>query len=460
METVLIAERDPQVAESAKEILEREGFHCDLAESAAEATRKASQKQYHLLITATGLPDADGFEVLRWFRKNSARTAVIMMYEGETTSCIGAAMKLGAADCVAKPFRNADEVRIRVEQIMAHRQVVDERWLLRDERRDDMFCGQVDVVYQGNTIQALDAVRMIAASDGPVLLLGENGAGKEMLARCIHQSSERREAAFAAVHCCGFSNGLLECDLFGSEAMSDGAQVGRIERAFAGTLYLDELSMLDLASQARLLRLLQEHMMERAGGVRQIPANVRIIAGSKADLQKLAAEGKFRRDLLELLGQTTIEFPPLRDRSDQIAGWAQAMLQRIAGRLGKIPPILSEDARDALSAYPWPGNLRELRFVMERAAMIAGPEVTVKDLMLPANNGSASVLKAGNGTGHWREIERKAIEEALMLHHGNRTHAAKHLGISLRKLQYRLREYGLSHPESRSAEHDDIYHSN
>jgi DNA-binding NtrC family response regulator len=135
------------------------------------------------------------------------------------------------------------------------------------------------------------------------------------------------------------------------------------------------------------------------------------------------------------------------------------MLQRIAGRLGKIPPILSEDAREALAQYPWPGNLRELRFVMERAAMIAGPEVTVKDLMLPAASAAASVLKAGNGTGHWREIERKAIEEALALHHGNRTHAAKHLGISLRKLQYRLREYGMSHLKSRGLHSEEIYHA-
>jgi DNA-binding NtrC family response regulator len=233
------------------------------------------------------------------------------------------------------------------------------------------------------------------------------------------------------------SPALLESGLFGQEkdALEGAAdrRIGRIEQAHGGTLFLDEIGKLDANLQGKLLRVVQERTFERAGGTREIDADIRLIAATRHDLRKLVAEGRFSEDFYYRLNTFLLVIPPLRERPADIPALARFFLDRAAGQLGKTGLALGSEAMDALLAYPWPGNAGELENVMERAAMLCDGEVGAGHLPIPHAGGSRP---AG-----WKAIERKAIEEALRAHNGNRTHAARQLGISLRKLQYRLKEY-------------------
>jgi DNA-binding NtrC family response regulator len=233
------------------------------------------------------------------------------------------------------------------------------------------------------------------------------------------------------------SPALIESGLFGHEkdalAGAADSRIGRIEQAHGGTLFLDEIGELDANLQRKLLRVVQEKTFERAGGTREIGADIRLIAATRHDLRGLVAEGRFREDLYYRLNTFLLVVPPLRERPADIPVLARFFLERAAAQLGKTGLALSSAALEALLAYAWPGNVRELENAMERAAMLCDGEVASSDLPIPQAVGAPP---AG-----WKEIERQAIEEALRAHNGNRTHAARQLGISLRKLQYRLKEY-------------------
>lgn len=293
-----------------------------------------------------------------------------------------------------------------------------------------------------HVLSLLTKVAPTAVND---LLLGESGVAKEAIARCIHIHSRRAGRPFLAVNCAALSPTLVESELFGHERGAFTGAVARrhgvFERARGGTLFLDEIGELDPSLQAKLLRVVQEKRFERLGGEETLETDVRIISATNRDLRREVQEGRFRADLYFRLAAFPIEIPPLRERPADIDALAQHFIAAAAEKFGKPQLRLSDAARFQLRAHRWPGNVRELENVIKRAAILSDGDILPEHLPFAEPR---KVDPAAAGTLNVHDLERRAIEEALRRHGGNRTHAARELGISLRTLQYRLKEYGLS----------------
>ena len=324
-----------------------------------------------------------------------------------------------------------------MKKALAERQVQDERELLREEAAARFATGNI-IADHPSMVRVFDLVRKVAATNATVLITGESGTGKEILARLIHDNSPRAERVFVAVNCAALSPTLIEGELFGHEKGAfTGAAVqhsGRFERAHGGTLFLDEIGELDANLQTKLLRVLQERAFERVGGTRQT-VDVRVVAATNRNLKEQVREGWFRQDLYHPINAFPIEVPPLRERGSDIGKLSRFFLDRAAKNMGRSVPRLSAEAESLLLGYAWPGNVRELENMMEPAAILADGEVLAEHLGIGDDAPSRAV--------RFTDIERKAMEGALADNNGNRTRAARQLGISLRTLQYRLKEYGL-----------------
>jgi len=442
-EMILVVDDDPGFRRLLETILVREGYRVETATSVREAQQAGAARSFSLVISDLKLPDGDGLEVLRWWKENAPETPVIMITAFGTVSSAVEAMKLGAADYIGKPLSSPDELRLLVKRILEQRRLQAEVELLRDETNQRFSCDSL-LASDPKMLQVLDMVRRVAPTSATVLLIGESGTGKELVARCVHNNSQRADRVFVPVNCAALSPTLIESELFGHEKGAfTGAvarHLGRFERARGGTLFLDEIAELDANLQAKLLRVLQEKKFERVGGTQQITADVRIIAATNRDLKKAVAEGRFREDLYYRINAFPIEIPPLRERPADIPELARFFLEKTARSLGKPTPELSPEAENLLLAYGWPGNVRELQNVIERATILCDRRVLVSDL--PLDVGRAELPQT------IKAIERKAIEEALRANGGNRAKAAAQLGISLRTLQYRLKEYRLASTRS------------
>jgi two-component system, NtrC family, response regulator AtoC len=439
MEQILVVDDDPGFRALLETILRGEGYEVNTASSVGEAIRAGAQRQFHLVITDLKLPDGDGLSILRRWRDGGSSTPFIVVTGFGTVPSAVEAMKLGAADYIGKPLSSPDELRILVRKALAGRQVENERELLREEAAARFSTGNI-VAGHPSMVRVFDLVRKVAGTNATVLITGESGTGKEILARLIHDNSPRAERVFVAVNCAALSPTLIESELFGHEkgAFTGAAaqHAGRFERAHGGTLFLDEIGELDGNLQTKLLRVLQERTFERVGGTRQIAVDVRLIAATNRDLKALVKDGRFRQDLYYRISAFPIELPPLRERGSDIAKLARTFLARSARELGKPAPALSPEAESVLLGYAWPGNVRELENMMERAAILCDEEVRTEHLSIAEDSPSRPV--------RFCDIERKAIEMALADNAGNRTKAARQLGISLRTLQYRLKEYGIT----------------
>lgn len=439
METILVIDDDFGFRRLLQTILVGEDYEVETAASVAEAVRIGEKKSFHLVLSDLKLPDGDGLTVLRWWKEHAPDTPVVMITAFGTVTSAVEAMKLGAADYLGKPLSSPDELRVLVRRILDQNKIAQEREFLREEQSDRFSC-QSMIAEDPKMVKVMELVRKVAPTIATVLITGESGTGKEIVARCIHNNSPRANRVFVAINCAALSPTLIESELFGHEKGSfTGAvvqHVGRFERAHGGSLFLDEIGELDGNLQAKLLRVLQEKSLERVGGTRQITVDVRVIAATNRDLKQMVADKKFRDDLYYRLNLFPIEIPPLRDRAGDIPKLARFFLARAAKSLGKAPLSISPDAEAALVSYPWQGNVRELENMMERMAILCEGRVTADDLPISAATPRRPVL--------FKDIERQAIEDALELNAGNRTKAAKQLGISLRTLQYRLKEYGIT----------------
>lgn len=437
METVLVVDDDPGFGKLLATILRGQQHEVVVASSVDEALAEAGRRSFDLVLCDLKLRDGEGIAVLRWFHERAPETPVIMITAFGTVASAVEAMKLGAVDYIGKPLGSPEELRLLVRRTLDQSRIASERELLREEQQRAFNCGSL-IGQDLSFTRVLQMAAKVAPTNATVLVLGESGTGKELLARCIHANSPRAGRAFVAVNCAALSPTLIESELFGHEKGSFTGAVaqhqGRFERAHGGTLFLDEIGELDGNLQAKLLRVLQERTFERLGGMRQITVDVRVIAATNRDLKEMVREGKFRQDLYYRVSTFPLEVPALRERRGDIMPLARFFLAQSARSLGKKQAGLSPEAETALLAYDWPGNVRELQNVIERAAILSDDTVSIRDLPLPARQ-AASPLS-------WREIERKAIEDALHMHRGNRAKAAKQLGISLRTLQYRLKEYG------------------
>ncbi len=439
MELILVVDDDPGFRLLLETILRGDGYGVETAGSVAEAVGRGQHSQYHLVLTDLKLPDGDGLDVLRFFREEMPETPVVMITAFGTVPNAVEAMKMGAANYLGKPLSSPDELRIVVTRTLEYARLAQERDVLRENDEQQFSCETL-IAHDPRMLAVLKLARKVAPTNATVLITGESGTGKEVLARCIHGNSARRDRTFLAVNCAALSPTLIESELFGHErgafTGATGQHAGRFERAHGGTIFLDEIGELDGNLQSKLLRVLQERTLERVGGTRIINVDVRVIAATNRSLKERVTEGKFREDLYYRINTFPLEIPALRNRPGDIIPLARHFVKRAAESLRRSAPALGAQASDRIVAYDWPGNVRELENVLERAVILCDDVIEPEHLPLTD--------EAHERPKRFKDIERRAIEDALAVNAGNRTKAAEQLGISVRTLQYRLKEYGLA----------------
>ncbi len=410
---------------------------------------------YDVVVTDLRLPGADGLAVLRAARAREPRIAVILMTAYGTVDGAVEAMKQGAWDFVQKPFE-LEQLEARVARAVEHRNLLQEVSSLRAER--GARWAPERIVGESPALRAaVELARRVAPTRSTVLVTGETGTGKELVAGLIHQLSPRSERPFVKVNCAALPETLLESELFGHErgafTSAERMRVGRFEQASGGTLFLDEVGDMAASTQAKLLRVLQDQQFHRVGGTRVIRTDVRIVAATNQDLAVAIRESRFREDLYFRLNVIGIQLPPLRERPEDAERLAKHFLAQFAEELGRPCRQLSAEALRRLRAHTWPGNVRELRNVIERAVLLAeGPRVEAEDIVPaepPASrSGELRVDLPPEGIT-LDELERSAVLDALRRAGWVQKQAAHRLGVSRRKLNYMIQRMGITHPSWR-----------
>jgi DNA-binding NtrC family response regulator len=442
---VLIVDDDSGVAGGLEALLEAMEWEVRRAETARQAYVEFAAFSPDVVLLDVELPDASGIDVLQQLKSYSESTPVIMISGAGTIDRVVATMKLGAETFLQKPF-DADALTIALEQVAKSMAMQRELAAQRHESpgHEHRFLG---VSAASQTLNRL--LDQVAAASSPVLLEGESGTGKGVLARLIHNRSPRAKAPFVDLNCAGLSKELLESELFGHEKGAfTGASTtkqGLFEVASSGTLFLDEIGEMEISIQARLLKALEDRKFRRVGGVRDLQADFRLVAATNRTLRDEVAAGTFRKDLFYRLNVVTIRVPPLRERSEDIPLLAQHLSARVANEIGRKPPSISDRAMGKLNAYPWPGNVRELRNVLERAMLVSsGDEIRTEDLFLEDSHAQV----ATGSDFPKREWEVRPLEEITAAYvraavdavGGNIRKAARILQISPSTLYAKLRD--------------------
>jgi DNA-binding NtrC family response regulator len=436
--SVLIVDDEASMRLLLQAILEGEGCQVTPAQNGKEASELIQRRKFDLIISDARMPQMDGMELLKLVREQAPETPVVILTAFGSIESAVEAMKLGAADYLTKPLQHPDELRRLVERVFAERLLRNQNAILQEETQEIFPCRSV-ITRNPAMQQALKFAMQAASTDTTVLILGESGTGKELLARCIHAGSRRAEKVFVPVNCAALAPTLLESELFGHEKGAFTGAVtqhtGRFERAHGGTLFLDEIAELDLSLQSKLLRVLEERQFERVGGSKIIYTDVRILAATNRDLREAIQQKAFREDLYYRLNVFPLHLPPLRERKEDIVPLADSLVAKAARKLGRAAKPLSQQAVSILQRYPWPGNVRELENVIERAMIVSsGVQIVPADFPF-----DLTYLEPTPTT--LAEIEKQAILAALRANGGHHKKTAEQLGISLRTLQYRLKEY-------------------
>jgi two-component system response regulator FlrC len=437
MARLLVVDDDEGLRSFLDAALSREGHDVTLAVDGADALRRLDAAGFDLVLTDLKMPGVDGLQVLQHVLAEHPGTQVILLTAHGSIETAVEAMKAGACDFLQKPVGSPRELRMVVARALERRSLLDFREGVARQ------AGDAPPLTWGAKAMApvVDALAKVARTEATVLLLGESGVGKEIAARAVHQMSPRASGPFVALNCAAVPENLIESELFGHEKGAFSGAIaqrrGRIEHAAGGTFFLDEVGELRIDLQAKLLRVLQERSFERVGGHRTLAAEVRWVAASNCDLEAMIRDGSFREDLYHRLAAFPLRLPPLRERVEDILPLAGVLLREICRDLKRPALELSERARAALVGAPWPGNIRQMRNVLERAAILAeGP--VIDDLDLPATSaGSSTPPLALEG------LEKDAIVRALAATQGNRRKAAQALGIGLRTLYDKLKRYGI-----------------
>lgn len=439
--SILVVDDDKMMRSFLSTVLGEEGYAVEEAENGKQALETLHRSEFDLVVTDLRMPDLSGVEVMREGRKirPDARWIIVTAF-GSIGSAVEA-MQAGASDYLTKPFRDPDALRHVVRRVLREAEA-EARILLLSEELGKRF-PPVEMIFLGERMAEVHRlVREVAPTTATVLVAGESGTGKELVARALHALSPRREEPFVAIHCSALAETLLESELFGHErgafTGAAGTKKGRFELADDGTIFLDEIGDISPVVQVKLLRVLQERTFERVGGTRSIAVDVRIVAATHRDLKADVAAGRFREDLYYRLNVFPIELPPLSGRREAIVPLAEYFAGKFAAAFGKKVTGFSPDATLALRRYAWPGNVRELQNVIERAVILASGEIDLRHLKL-----DPAVESTPGAEGALRANERETIRKVLSETAGNRTRAARILGISLRTLQYRIKEYGL-----------------
>jgi two-component system response regulator PilR (NtrC family) len=436
---VLIVDDEPDIRELLAITLSRMELDSRTVADVATAQKLLRAEHFDLCLTDMNLPDGNGLSLVEWMQSNASTVPVaVITAHGNVESAVKA-LKLGAFDFVSKPLdlsglRKLVSVAIKASSVDGDTTAYGPRLL-----------GQSPAMQQ-----LREMISKVARSQAPVHISGESGTGKELVAQLIHESGPRRDGPFVPVNCGAIPTELMESELFGHKRGSFTGAVadkkGLMQSAEGGTLLLDEVADLPLHMQVKLLRVIQEKALRSIGDARETPIDVRILSATHRNLAALVAEGAFREDLFYRINVIELRVPALRERPEDIRELAEASVRRLSRRLKVEPPELTEDAIDALQHYPFPGNVRELENILERALALAGGKaIAASDLQLREAPVSAAAVAASAGPlgEQLEDIERDAILKALEQTRYNKTAAAKLLGMSFRALRYRIKKLGI-----------------
>ena len=444
---ILVVDDDAYVREPTEEILRRKGYEVDTATDGKSALSKLDEADYDLILSDIKMPGMDGMALLEAARAKFPDTHIIMMTAFGSVDNAVEALRKGAYDYIQKGSADPAEIELVVERALKYQDTERENKRLRSELQDKYsFSNMIGKAH--NMEQVFDLIDTVADSRATVLVTGESGTGKELVARALHYNSSRRTAPFIRLNCAALPKDLMESELFGHEKGAFTGAIkqtrGRFEMADGGTLLLDEISEIDPALQAKLLRVLQEREFERIGSTQTIKVDVRIVATTNRDLQKEVEAGNFREDLYYRLNVIEMGLPPLRERKEDIPALVQTFVAKFNEENDKSVSGLADETLDALLQYDWPGNIRELENYTERAVVVAQREIlTPGDYPQRLISGPQGNNDGGLHVGMTvHEMERRLIMKTLESCKGNRTEAAGLLGISTRTLRNKLHEYG------------------
>lgn len=437
---VLVVDDETIVRESLVEWFKKSGYDVEGASGGKIAMEMVDGKDYDFVFLDIRMPDVDGFRVLDHLKANCPQTMVVMITAYGSVGTAVEAMKRGACDYLTKPFE-PPELACQLERLLQQKRVLDENAILREQVACRMRCEEL-IGVSNCMRQLFELIEQVAMVDSPVLLHGETGTGKELVARAIHALSERSTGPFVPINCGAFTDTLLESELFGHESGAftgaRKAKKGRLEMAQGGTLFLDEVGEIPLKMQVDLLRILEEKTLTRVGGTAEIPVDFRLICATHRDLAKEIERGAFRQDFYYRLNVIEVEIPPLHARTDDIPELAHHFLDRVCKETNKPVAGIQPQAIDALKSYPWPGNVRELENAIERAVVLAKGRYLGRDdfaflFRFPVREAPASL----------RDNEKQHIEHILDLHGWNISRAASALEISRVTLHHKIKIYGL-----------------
>lgn len=453
--SLLLVDDDRHILSSMSDWLRSQRYQVDTAAGYADATKALSRKTYDLVLADVRLGDGDGFELLEQCRRKHPQTAVILMTGYGTVEMAVEAVRLGAFDFVTKPLID-DELELAIERALSQRRVIEENEVLRAQL--DMKFGLENVIgHDHRMLKVFDLIDSIADTKVTVLITGESGTGKSLIARAIHRRSSRRDKPFVEVACGALPETLLESELFGHVVGSfTGATVdrqGKFALADQGTIFLDEIGTATPGLQVKLLRVLQDFEFEQVGGSKTYRVDSRVILATNENLGQLVAQGRFRQDLYYRINVINIELPSLRERIADIPLLARHFLDEVCQESGRKVRGFSPEAIGAMQAYRWPGNVRELQNVVERAVLLGkSDQVRIEDL--PSNlQGDAPVAVERIGNRSLKQAlegpERQIILEVLETNHWNRQLTAEQLGINRTTLYKKMKRLGLEdHPSA------------
>ena len=452
MPTILIVEDEAKMRRLLELNLGEDGFTALSAGDAETGVKLLRENTIDLVVTDLKRPGMNGLDFLQAIKRQNAALPVVVMTAFGTVETAVEAMKAGASDYVLKPF-SLSEMRMVIRKELDVHALREENRSLR-EALGKRYAHPNVVARSTKMQEVLAIVERVAPTNSTVLLGGESGVGKDLVARAIHEKSRRASGPFIKINSSAIPENLLESELFGYErgafTGATASKPGKFELADKGTLFLDEIGDVPPAIQVKLLRVLQEREFERLGGTRTVKVDVRLIAATNRDLREALEQGTFREDLYYRLNVVPIDIAPLRQRKEDIPDLVNLFISRFAGDSGKPVKSIAPEAMQILVNYHWPGNVRELQNIIERACALAkGPVLEAADIHLDlrpakAANGTSGFLPEGMTLEHW---EDEMIQEALRRAHGNKSQAARLLGLSRNALRYRLSKIGIADEE-------------
>ena len=448
---ILVVDDEATQRELVCGYLKKQGFEVFSAPSAERALELFRREPVELILTDQRMPNLSGLDLLKAAQAINPETSVIVMTAYGNIESAVAAMKAGAADYLTKPL-HLEELLQKIQRIRERCRLYEENRELREELKERHRIEGI-IGESGQMLEVISLVQRVAPSEATVLIRGESGTGKELIAKAIHYASPRAARPLVRINCAALPENLLESELFGHErgafTGAIAARKGRFELADGGTLFLDEIGDLPLHLQAKLLRVLQEREFERVGSSQTLKVNVRVLSATNRDLDAMIRSGRFREELYYRLNVVTLLLPPLRERRQDLPALMEHFLKHFAAKNGKTIRGFSQAARQALLRYDYPGNVRELENLIERAVVLTRDDVVGRgDLPLTLEESEERTEQETQLTAAVEGLERRMIKDALARADAIQTRAAEFLGITERALRYKLKKYGLSGEET------------